>query len=52
MLAVQLDVSDRSIVERTAKEVETTLGRLDVLVNNAEYLEKELRIVESDPDEW
>ena len=47
-----MDVSDRAAVERAAKETEAAFGRLDILVNNAGYLERNIPIVDSDPDEW
>lgn len=33
--AVALDVTDRTVIERAAKQIEERFGRLDVLVNNA-----------------
>lgn len=52
MLSVKLDVEDRASVEAAAKEIEASFGRLDILINNAGYLEKAIPIAESDPDEW
>ena len=52
VLAIELDVSDRSSVESAAKEVETQFGRLDILINNAGYLEPAVPIMDSDPDTW
>lgn len=52
LLSCVMDVVDREAIERAAKEVERSFGRLDVLVNNAGYLETFLPIAESDPDEW
>ena len=51
MLAVKLDVSDRAMVEKAAKETEDAFGRLDILVNNAGYLTRDIPIIDSDPDE-
>ena len=52
VLSCVMDVVDRGAIERAAEEVERSFGRLDVLVNNAGYLEEFLPIAESDPDEW
>lgn len=52
VLATRLDVTDRSTVEHAAKEVEASFGRLDILINNAGYLEQATPIADSDPDEW
>lgn len=52
ILKIKLDVSSRQSVEEAAKKVQETFGSLDVLVNNAGYLEKFIPMVDSDPDEW
>ena len=52
MLSVKLDVQDRKSVEAAAKAVEKSFGSVDVLVNNAGYLEDFKPIGESDPDGW
>ncbi|KAL8738001.1 MAG: hypothetical protein Q9181_001140 [Wetmoreana brouardii] len=52
ILAINLDVQSRQSVEEAAKKVEECCGSLDVLVNNAGYLEKYIPIAESNPDEW
>lgn len=52
ILKVQLDVQSRQSVEAAAKETEKVFGSVDVLINNAGYLEKWLPIAESDPDDW
>ena len=52
VLAVQLDITDRSSIENAAKEVQASFGRLDILINNAGYLEEGKLIADSDPDEW
>ncbi|KAL8693983.1 MAG: hypothetical protein Q9218_001281 [Villophora microphyllina] len=52
ILNIRLDISSRQSIEDAAKHVEESFGSVDVLVNNAGYLEKFLPIVESDPDEW
>ena len=52
MLELAVDMTDRAAVEEAAKEVEREFGRLDVLVNNAGYLEMWKSITDSDPEEW
>ena len=48
-----MDVADREAVESTAKRVDEDFsGRLDILINNAGYLEVFTPIIDSDPDEW
>ncbi|MCJ1337000.1 hypothetical protein MMC09_002279 [Bachmanniomyces sp. S44760] len=48
-----MDVSDRAAIERIAAQVDKDFsGRLDILINNAGYLEEFVPITESDPDEW
>lgn len=52
ILTLHLDVQSRQSVEEAAKETEKSLGNIDVLVNNAGYLEKFTPIADSDPDGW
>jgi len=53
VVRVPLDVADPDSVDRAAAQLEEDLeGRLDLLVNNAGYLETALPLAESDPDEW
>ena len=52
VLTCVMDVSDREAIEKGAKEVEKEFGRLDILINNAGYLEDFKPIADSDPDEW
>jgi len=52
ILSIKLDVEDRASIEKAAKEIESTFGSLDILINNAGYLEKALPILDTDPDEW
>lgn len=52
VLTLPLDVTSRSGVEAAAKEVEKAFGSLDILINNAGYLEPFVKIADSDPDVW
>ena len=52
ILTVKLDVSNQQSVTDAAAKVKETFGRIDVLVNNAGFLEEFLPIAESDPDQW
>lgn len=52
VVCVKLDVQDRASVEAAAGVVKGELGWVDVLVNNAGYLEEFRAIGESDPEGW
>ena len=53
VLSVGLDVADQESVEKAAGVVEREFeGKVDVLVNNAGYLEEWKAIGESVPEEW
>ncbi|KAK5126414.1 hypothetical protein LTR85_010650 [Meristemomyces frigidus] len=52
ILALRLDVADNANVEQAAKETEAAFGRLDILINNAGYLEPFVKMTESNPEEW
>lgn len=52
VVGLRVDVTSRESVEGAAREVKEAVGYLDVLVNNAGFLEQGLPIVESDPDVW
>lgn len=52
ILSIVLDVTSPSSVAAAAEKVKSEFGRLDILINNAGYLEKFLPIIDSDPDEW
>jgi NAD(P)-dependent dehydrogenase (short-subunit alcohol dehydrogenase family) len=52
VLAVDLDVSDRTAVTRAASQVESAFGRLHILVNNAGVSALSKPISELTPNEW
>ncbi|CAG9947513.1 unnamed protein product [Clonostachys rosea f. rosea IK726] len=52
VVPVTLDVTDEASVGAAAKTISESFPRLDVLVNNAGYLEIRSRIKDSDPEEW
>lgn len=49
---MKLDVEDRASVEAAAGVVGREMGWVDVLLNNAGYLEEFKAIGESDPEGW
>ena len=52
VVSIELDVTDASSTEAAAKKVKEEFGGLDVLFNNAGYLETFRKIGESDWEEW
>ncbi len=52
ILSLKLDVQDWSTVEACAKAIEKDFGRLDILLNNAGYLETFIPIAESNMDDY
>ncbi|WP_243287666.1 SDR family NAD(P)-dependent oxidoreductase [Geothrix terrae] len=53
VVRVPLDVADPASVQEAAARLEEALeDRLDLLINNAGYLEASAPLAESDPDEW
>jgi len=52
VISIKLDVSDQESVDDAAKQIEKEFGELDILINNAGYLEEFKKIGESDPADW
>ena len=52
IVSVKLDVADEASVDEAVAKISSAFGRLDILINNAGYLEKRARIADSDPSEW
>ncbi|KAM0167192.1 hypothetical protein ACHAQE_000824 [Botrytis cinerea] len=52
ILALKLDILDYASVTEAAKSIETTFGRLDILINNAAYFSDVENLAEGDKDEW
>lgn len=52
VLTIKLDVEDLSSVKQAAQEVQKRFGSLDILINNAGYLEDAKTIGESDEVEY
>ena len=52
VLKLSLDVTDEASVSAAAKATKETFGRLDILINNAGYLEVSREVVEADVEEW
>lgn len=50
--AVNLDVTDEVSVAEAAASIAEAFPRVDILINNAGYLETRGKIMESDPTEW
>ncbi|KAF7523841.1 hypothetical protein PCG10_006369 [Penicillium crustosum] len=52
IVVVPLDVTEEKSVAAAAATVNEAFPRLDILINNAGYLEKRAKIADSDPEEW
>ncbi len=50
-LAVELDITDYAACEAALEHIETTLGNVDVLVNNAGW-DQAINFVDTDPEFW
>lgn len=46
------DATDRAAVEKAAQQVATSFDSIDILINNAGYLETFKPMADTDPDEW
>lgn len=52
ILSLKLDVTDKKSVSDAAAEIDQKFDGLDIVINNAGYLETFKKIADSDPDEW
>ena len=52
VLSLGVDATDRAAVAKAAEDVKSAFGRVDILINNAGYLEPAVPIENSDPEEW
>lgn len=52
VLCLIADITDISAVKAAADTVAETFGQVDILINNAGYLETFSPVIDSDPDEW
>ena len=52
ILELSADITSAESIDAAADKVQSTWGSLDVLINNAGYLETWRRIIESNPDDW
>ena len=52
VLTTQVDVTNSDQVVALANEVEATFQRLDIVINNAGYLNTTLKFPDSNPDDW
>ncbi|KAM0722019.1 hypothetical protein Q7P37_002945 [Cladosporium fusiforme] len=52
ILPLRVDVAEKDSVSAAAQKIEEQFGSLDIVINNAGYLEKFTKIADSDPDEW
>ncbi|KAI0926437.1 hypothetical protein AcV5_008900 [Taiwanofungus camphoratus] len=50
-LSISIDATNAAQVADAAKQVVSVFGRLDVVVNNAGYMETFKSIIDSDPEE-
>ena len=51
-VAIRADVTNKAEIDQTVREVENTLGPIDVLVNNAGSLVERLRTLEMTEERW
>lgn len=48
----QLDVTDSKSIQRLAKHIQSSYGKLDVLINNAGIISEDTSVVNSDPSDY
>jgi NAD(P)-dependent dehydrogenase (short-subunit alcohol dehydrogenase family) len=51
-IALTVDITDPAAVTRAAESIGSRFGALDILINNAGYLNPYARLGDSDPTEW
>lgn len=52
VLPLKLDVTDKQSVGDAVAKIEQEFGGLDIVINNAGYLENFKKIADSDPEDW
>lgn len=52
VICLAVDTTDRESTEKAAKQVASTFGHVDILINNAGRLETFVPMADSDSDEW
>lgn len=52
VLTLSVDITQNDEVVAAVKKVEETFGRLDIVINNAGYVESYHHIADSTPDDW
>jgi len=52
ILSLNLDVSNEASVKAAAEKIKSEFGSLDILINNAGFLEQNKKIAESDVQDW
>ena len=52
VLRLAFDITSRGDIENAAAEVAKTFGKVDILINNAGFLENWNTVDQSDPDDW
>ncbi len=52
VIVIHLDVLDYDSVQKAAKQIEKEFGRLDILINNAGYLNAWKPLLEADPGDY
>ena len=52
VLSLQVDIADNNQVQAAAKEVKAAFGRLDIVINNAGYVDRYNLIADTDTEDW